>query len=100
MSASSSWTVPASSVRANWRLLPDDRAEDRLASLCEIRVGAAHDLDDHLGQLGQERLASTEQAPVANGAADDPAKDVATALVRWQHSVGDQERDRSRHGRR
>ena len=37
----------------------------------------------------------SEQPPVADRAAEDPAQDVAAALVRRQDAVGDEERDRA-----
>ena len=61
-----------------------------------MRVGLAHDVDDDRGGLGQERLAPAEQPAVADRAAEDPAQDVAAALVRGQHVVGDEERDGAR----
>ena len=99
-SAASSWPVPASRVRANWRLLALDRGEDRVSPLDEVRVGLAHDLDDDLGRLGHERLAPAEEPAVADGAADDPAQDVAAALVRRQDAVGDRGRRPPGRGRR
>ena len=77
-------------------LLAGDRAEDLVAPLDEVRVGLAHDVDDDRGRLGQERLAPAEQPAVADGAAEDPAQDVAAPLVRGQDVVGDEERDRPR----
>ena len=82
MSASSSWPVPASSVRANCVSSRAMTAEDLVAPLDEVRVGLAHDVDDDRGRLGQERLAPAEQPAVADGAAEELAQDVAAALVR------------------
>ena len=65
-------------------------------ALDEVRIGLAHDLDDDLGRLGHERLAAAEEAAVPDGAPEDPAQDVAAALVGGQHVVGDQERHRAR----
>ena len=77
-------------------LLALDRGEDLVAPLDEVRVGVAHDVDDDRRRLGQERLAPPEQPAVADGAAKDPAEDVAAALVRRQDAVGDEERHRPR----
>ena len=62
----------------------------------EVRVGLAHDVDDDGGRLGHERLAPAEQAAVADRAPEELAQDVAAALVRGQHVVGDQERHGAR----
>ena len=78
------------------RLLAGDDGQDLVAPLDEVRVGLAHDVDDDRGRLGHERLAPAEQPAVADGAAEDPAEDVAAALVRRQDVVGDEERDRAR----
>ena len=92
----SSSFVPASSVRPNWA---SSRAiTPRISSrrVIDVRVRLAHDVDDHRGRLGHERLAPAEQAAVADRAPEELAQDVAAALVRGQHVVGDQERDRAR----
>ena len=62
-------------------LLALDDAEDLVAALGEVRVRVRHRVDHDLGRLAQERLVAAEQAPVADGAAHDPAQDVAAALV-------------------
>ena len=78
------------------RLLASDDAEDLLAPGDDVRVGLAHDVDDDRGRLGHERLAPPEQAAVTDRPAEELAQHVAAALVRGQHVVGDQERDRAR----
>ena len=93
MSASSSWIVPASSVRANWASSRAMTDEDPVAPLDEVGIGLGHHVDDHRAGLGQERLAPTEQPAVAHGTPQDPAQDVAPALVRGQDVVSDEERD-------
>ena len=72
-------------------LLARDRREDLVPTRHEVRVGLGHDVDDDGAGLGQERLVAAEQAAVAHRATEDPTQDVAAALVRWQHVVGDEE---------
>ena len=67
-----------------------------LAPSDHVREGFTHDVDDDSGRLGHERIAPAEQAAVTDRPAEELAQDVAAALVRWQHVVGDQERDRAR----
>ncbi len=74
-------------------LLALDDAQDLRATLREVRIGDRHRVDDDLRGLAQERLVAAEEPPVADGAAHDPAEDVAAALVRRQHAIGDQEGD-------
>ena len=74
------------------RFLAGDGGEDLVPALDEVRVGLAHDLDHRRGGLGHERLATAEEPPVTNGAPQDPAQDVAAALVRRQDVVADEER--------
>ena len=90
----SSSFVPASSVRPNCASSRRDDAEDLVAPGDEMWVGLAHDVDDDRGGLGHERLAPPEQSAVADRTTEELAQDVAAALVRGQHVVGDQERDR------
>ena len=69
------------------RFLAGDRGEDLVPTLDEVRVGLAHDLDDRRGGLGHERLAPAEEPAVADRATQDPAQDVAAALVGRQDVV-------------
>ncbi len=62
-------------------LLALDDAQDLGAPLGEVRIGHGHRVDDDLRGLAQERLVAAEEPPVADGAAHDPAQDVAAALV-------------------
>ncbi len=77
-------------------LLSGDPAEDRVLVLAEVAVEVAHGVDDDLRRLGQERLLPSEQPAVPDCAPDDPADDVAAALVGRQDTVGQQERRRPR----
>ncbi len=77
-------------------LLAHDHAQDLVAPLREMRVRVRHRVDHHGRRLAQERLGPTEQAAVADGPAQDSPQDVAPALVRRQHPVADEERDRAR----
>ncbi len=95
MSASSSCSVPGVEGPPELLLLADDRAEDLRATLLEERIRVGHDVDDDCRGLVEERLAPAEEPAMADGAPDDPAQDVATALVRGQDAVGDQERRRA-----
>ena len=63
-------------------LLADDGAQDGLAPLAQDRVCVAHELDDDVRGLVEERLVAAEQPTVAHGAADDAAQHVAAAR-RW-----------------
>ena len=78
------------------RLLAADDAEDLVPPRHEERVRLAHDVDDDGRGLGHERLAPAEQAAVPDRAPEQLAQDVAAALVRGQHVIGDQERHRAR----
>ena len=77
-------------------LLAQDRAQDRVAPLEQVRVDVAHEVDHDLGGLVQERLAPSEEAAVTDGAAQDAAQDVAPALVGGQHAVTDRGTSRRR----
>ena len=74
-------------------LLALDDAQDLGATLREVRVGDGHRVDDDLRGLAEERLVAAEEPAVADRAAHDPAQDIAAALVRREHAVGDEERD-------
>ncbi len=74
-------------------LLACDRAQDLGTAFLEVGVGRGHRVDDHLGGLTQERLGATQQAPVANGTAQDAAQDVPPAFVRGKDPVGHEEGD-------
>ncbi len=71
-------------------LLGPNDLRDLIRLLPELRVGVPHLLDDDPGQ----RMESGEADALRldHGAADDPAEDVAAALVRRGHAVGDEER--------
>ena len=86
--------------RASGRTAPP-RARSRRGSPSRrsTRYGyaSAIDLDDDARPASrQERLTAAEQASVPDRAADDPAQDVAAALVRGQDAVGDEERHGAR----
>ncbi len=55
----------------------------------------AHDFDDDPGDFRQEWLRETEHPAVSRRAPEDQAQDVAPAFVGRQHTVADQEGDRS-----
>ena len=78
------------------RLLAAHDLHDAGALVDEVRVGALHHVDDDGRGLVQERLAPPEEAAVAYRAPQDPPKDVPAPLVRGQHPVRDEERDRPR----
>ena len=87
----------ASRRRASGRTGPP-RGRPRRGStsrwLDDVGVRLAHDVDDDAAEVGHERLAPAEDPAVADRPAEDPAEDVAAALVRRQDAVGDQEDDR------
>ena len=72
------------------------RVDDVLRALEQLRINAAHALDDRLDDRGQRRLEPAEEPRVPNGAPQDAAEDVAAPLVRGEHAVGEQEGDRPR----
>ena len=57
---------------------------------CEFFVHAAELRDGNFHYLRQERTSQAQLPSVTNGAADDPAQDVAPALVARHHPVADQ----------
>ncbi len=61
----------------------------------EFGIGAAHLADQDRNKLVEHRLARAEQFGVAHGAAHDPAQHIATAFIRRQDAVGDQEGGRA-----
>jgi hypothetical protein len=77
-------------------LLPFQPAEDGVALGAQLAVLAAHQLDHALGEAGQEPRPQSEHPALLDGAAHDPAQDVAAILVGRHHAVGDQERHRPR----
>ena len=55
-----------------------------------------HRLHDLAAELRQRPRPEAETPPVHGRAADEPAEDVATKLVRWRDAVRDQERGGTR----
>ena len=62
------------------------------ASAHELRVCRTHLHHQRSDELVEEGFADAELVPVANGAADDPPQHIATAFIRRQHAINDQER--------
>ncbi len=77
-------------------LLPPDGTQDRVPSFPKDGIRIAHGIDDHRRGLDQERLPPAEQSAVTHRTAHDAPEHVAPPLVRRQHAIGDQERDRPR----
>jgi hypothetical protein len=77
-------------------LLGLDAIEDLVALRTERRIRLAHQVDDDVRGLAQERLGDTQQASVAHGTSDDAAQHVARTLIRWRHTLRQQERHRPR----
>src|SRR4029079_4723815 len=77
------------------RFLAGDRTEDGGLVLGQVWVERGPRRDDDLRRLCEERLRSPEQPSVTDRAPDDPAADVAAALVGRRHAIADQERDRA-----
>ncbi len=71
-------------------LLGPDDLLDPFAVLDELRVPRAHLLCDHLGDAPE--VVEADRPRLLNGAADDPAQDVAAPFVRREDAVADQER--------
>src|SRR5262249_53674957 len=57
----------------------------------ELRISVFHQIADSENHLEHERLLCTEQAAMANAAAQDLAQHVAAAFVGGQHAVGNKE---------
>ncbi len=67
-------------------------AFDLAAAFAEGGIVGAELVDDDASHLGQEGFGQTELAALADGAAEEAAEDVGTALVAGEDAVGDQER--------
>ena len=61
----------------------------------QFGIGGAHFGRQRRHQPVHQRFLGTDQMSMAHGAAHDPAQDIATAFVRWQHAIGNQERGRA-----
>ena len=64
--------------------------------LAQLRVGVAEPPLDHVDEGWHHRALDAQPPGVRDDAAKHPAQDVAAALVRGLHAVGDQERRRAR----
>ena len=73
-------------------LLGGEHLPDLAAVLDELRIRLPHLLDHRVREPREERRLHADAQPVLRGAADDPAQDVAAALVRRRHALGDDER--------
>ena len=73
-------------------LLGRQHLMDLLAVLGELGVRVAHLLDHGVGEAGEERRLHPDPQAVLGGAPDDPAEDVAAALVRWRDTLARDER--------
>ena len=74
------------------RLFRTQHFDHTVARLAQLRIGLAHLRDEVVHELVEERCAAAELVTVADGAADDPAQHIATALIARDHAVDDQER--------
>ncbi|MNI25029.1 hypothetical protein D3C73_786670 [compost metagenome] len=57
----------------------------------QLRIGAAHFLDERRQELVHDRLLRTQKLGVTHGAAHDAAKDVTATFIRRQDTIGNQE---------
>ena len=57
----------------------------------ELRIGAAHFLHERSDKPIEKQIISAELLTVADGAANDAAQHIASALIARQHAVNDQE---------
>ena len=90
--ASSKIVIPRSSVSPK---RSSSAASTRwISSRCSTSSGyaCAHLLDHDVGEARQERRLHPDAQAVLDGAADDPAQDIAAALVRRRHALGGDER--------
>ncbi len=71
------------------------RALDKLFVLHELGVHIAHELDDLVDVVLQERALDAKGMPLHNRTAKQAAQDVAAAFVGGQDAVGDHERHRT-----
>ena len=62
----------------------------------ELRIRAAHLLDDRVGERREERLLDADRHGLLHGAADDAPQHVVAAVVAGQHAVHDEERGAAR----
>ena len=76
-------------------LLQLQRLGDQRLGAHQLGIGAAHLGDQRRQHLVEHRLACPEHLGVAHGPPHDAAQDIAAALVRRQHAVGDQEGGRA-----
>ena len=69
--------------------LETDIVEDELLLLFQLGITALGTFDDSLCEGGHKCLADAQLAALADGAADQTAKDIAAALVCGHNAVGD-----------
>src|SRR5690606_30647974 len=72
-------------------LLGLDDAHHAVPTVDDLGVGLAHRRDDLVDEAVEDRVAQAQQPGVARGAAYQHLHDVAGAVVRGQHAVGDRE---------
>ena len=82
-------------VGAEALLLGQDDAADELAVIDDLGIHAAHELDQLVNVLVEERLVQAKHMALHDGAAQQAAQHVAAALVGGQDAIGDHERDRT-----
>ncbi len=77
--------------RLETRLLQAQRLFDECLGTAQFRIGAAHLAQQHRHQPPHQRFVHAHHVRVAHASPHDPAQHIASALVRWQHAVGNQE---------
>ena len=70
-------------------------ARDPLEVRLELRVGVLHDLHREREQVGQHGLRHAEQTHRAHSAAQEPAEDVAAALIGRPDAIADDDERRA-----
>ncbi len=76
---------------AETRLFELQRLDDEALPALELRISAAHFLDEGRHHAPKERFGGAEKMRMPHGAAHDAAKHIAPPLIRRQHAIGDEE---------
>src|SRR5665647_1350823 len=71
-------------------------AQDGIATIYELGVGATHEVDSPLCEPAEKGRFHAGRATEARRAADDAAEHVPSALIAGQHPIGYEERHSAR----
>src|SRR5699024_10542246 len=59
---------------------------------CQLRPGAAHDVDKRRHHAAEKWPVAAKLVAVANGSPDNAAQHIAASFVGWQHAVNNEKR--------